>query len=99
MRYLGVPQSVVRLQLFPRIGDNPGPFREVIRGVGRYKNTVQSLDILEVIKLQVGDEIARSFEPGEFPVVGVRIIGHADFDAQRARAFPTGWLRAAASPP
>ena len=88
MRYLGTSQSVFRLQLFPRMGDNPGPFRELIRGFGRYKNTVQSLDILEVMKLQVvADKIARSFEPGEFPVVGVRIIGHADFDAQRGRAF------------
>lgn len=88
MRYLGTSQSVFRLQLFPRMGDNPGPFRELIRGFGRYKNTVQSLNILEVMKLQVvADKIARSFEPGEFPVVGVRIIGHADFDAQRGGAF------------
>ena len=88
MRYLSRSQSVFQLQLFPQMGDNPGPFREVIRGFGRYKNTVQSLDILEVMKLQViADKIARSFEPGEFPIVGVQIKGHADFDTPRRPVF------------
>ncbi len=66
----------------------PGPFRMIVRGFSRYHSTVQSLAILEKIRLVVtADFIAESFRPGNLPIAGVKLIGHADFDAQRGRVF------------
>ena len=60
----------------------------VVGGFSRYRETVDSLPILEKIRLVVAAEfIAESFRPVALPILGVKIVGHADSDAQRGKAF------------
>jgi hypothetical protein len=60
----------------------------IVKGFSRHHSTVQSLPILEIIRLVVtADFIAESFRPGSLPIGSIRIVGHADFDAQRGRHF------------
>jgi hypothetical protein len=87
MKFLGPNQVIFDLDVLAS-HSSPGPFRMIIRGFSRYFTTVQSLAILEKIRLVVtADFIAESFRPGSLPISSVRLIGHADFDAQRGRAF------------
>jgi hypothetical protein len=60
----------------------------IVREFSRYLTTVESLLILEETPLVVtADFITDSFRPGSLPIASVKIIGHADVDAQRGRAF------------
>jgi hypothetical protein len=87
MKFVGRNQVVFDLD-FNATHDSPGPFRMIVRGFSRYHTTVESLPILEKIRLVVtADFIAESFRPGSLPIVSVKIIGHADVDAQRGRSF------------
>jgi hypothetical protein len=87
MKLSGKKQAVRDLNL-SATHNSPGPFRMIIRRFSRYKDTVQSLPILQIIRLVVtADFIAESFRPGSLPILSVKIIGHADFDAKRGRAF------------
>lgn len=87
MKFSGQNQVVFELD-FSATHSSPGPFRMIVRGFSRYRTTVQSLPILEIIRLVVtADFIAESFRPGSLPVDSVKIIGHADFDAERGRDF------------
>jgi hypothetical protein len=87
MKYSGANQVVFDLD-FNATHTAVGPFRVIVSGFSRYHSTVQSLAILEKIRLVIAaDFIAESFRPGNLPVTSVRIIGHADFDAQRGRDF------------
>jgi hypothetical protein len=66
----------------------PGPFRMIIDGFSRHNSAVRSLPILQKIRLVVtADFIAESFRPGALPILGVKMVGHADADAQRGRSF------------
>lgn len=66
-----------------------GPFRAVVHGFSRYAETVNSLPLLERIKLViVTDFVIESFLPGNLPIMGVRLIGHADTDPQREQREP-----------
>jgi len=92
MDYLGGNQVVFDLDS-RSTHDNPGPFRMVVHNFSRYADTVQALPILERIKLVIViDFIVESFLPGNLPVMGVKLIGHADFDPQRERREP-GFLQ------
>jgi hypothetical protein len=87
MKLSGKKQVVRDLDL-STTHNSPGPFRMIIRRFSRYKDTVQSLPIRQIIRLVVtADFIAESFRPGSLPILSVKIIGHADFDAKRGRAF------------
>ena len=67
----------------------PGPFRMIVRGFSRYAETVESLPIFERIKLViVVDFVIESFIPGNLPIVGMRLIGHADTDPAREKREP-----------
>jgi hypothetical protein len=92
MDYLGGNQVVLDLDS-SSTHDNAGPFRMVVHNFSRYADTVETLPILERIKLVViADFIVESFLPGNLPVMGVKLIGHADFDPQRERREP-GFLQ------
>src|SRR5271169_2368400 len=87
MKLLGQNQIILNLDAHAT-HSVPGPFRMIISGFSRYRSTVNTLLILEGIRLVVtADFIAESFRPGSLPILSVKIIGHADFDAQRGRAF------------
>jgi hypothetical protein len=67
---------------------NPGPLHTAVEGFSRYKEQVESLPFDEVIQLRVlTDFIVASFEPGNLPITGIHVIGHADTDLQRGKAF------------
>jgi len=64
------------------------PVRVVIHNFPRYANQLNTLPIKENIKLAVvADFIAESFSTGSLPILGVRIIGHADTDFERGHTF------------
>jgi hypothetical protein len=85
MKFVGRNQVVFDLD-FSATHGSPGPFRMIVRGFSRYRTTVESLPILEKIRLVVtADFIAESFRLGSLPIVSAKIIGHADFDAQLGR--------------
>lgn len=87
MKFSGRNQVVLDLDLLAT-HSTPVPFRMSIRGFSQYHSTVKSLPILEIIRVVVtADFIAESFRPGSLPIRGVKMIGHADFDAQRGRTF------------
>ena len=87
MKFTGQNQTIFELDL-SATHTGTGPFRMIVRGFSRYRINVGSLEILERIRLVVtADFIAESFRPGNLPITGVKIIGHADFDAQRGRTF------------
>jgi hypothetical protein len=88
VNYTGANQAVVDLD-FNATHNMPGPFRMVVRGFSRYAETVGSLPLLERIKLAiVTDFVVDSFLPGNLPIVGMRLIGHADTDPDRERREP-----------
>jgi hypothetical protein len=61
----------------------------VVHNCSRYAETVASLPILERIKLVVVIVfIVECFLPGNLPVMGVKLMGHADFDPERERREP-----------
>jgi len=65
----------------------------VVHSFSRYAETVGALPILERIKLViVRDFIVESFLEGNLPILGVKLIGHADFDPERERREP-GFLQ------
>lgn len=67
---------------------NPGPIRAVVRGFSQYRDQMQSLDLIEMIKLRViTDFIVGSFDVGSLPITGIHVVGHADTDFQRGRRF------------
>jgi hypothetical protein len=87
MKWTSPNQTVFDLDL-SATHSSPGPFRMIIEGFSRYQSTVQSLPILQRIRLVVtADFIAESFRPGALPILGVKMVGHADADAQRGRSF------------
>ena len=60
----------------------------IIKGFSRYDSTVQSLPILENYPPCRDGRLHRRKLPARVLRIGsVKIIGHADFDAQRGRAF------------
>jgi outer membrane protein OmpA-like peptidoglycan-associated protein len=69
------------LPLFKTVAGNPGPFHTIISGFSQYKTTIDSLPQEEREKVRaVADFVANSFEPGELPILSIKIIGHADKD-------------------
>lgn len=67
----------------------PGPFRMVVRGFSRYGDTVDSLPIPERTKLVIVTKfVLESFLPGNLPILGIRLVGHADTDPQREQREP-----------
>ena len=87
MRYTGPTQKLVDLDAATTHG-NPGPIRMVIRNFPRYAKHLNSLPIDENIRLVVvADFIAESYKPGSLPILGVRLVGHADKDFQRGPHF------------
>jgi hypothetical protein len=92
MNYLGGNQVVIDLDS-RSTHDMLGPFRMVVRGFSRYAETAHSLPLLEQIKLViVADFVVESFLPGNLPVTGMRLIGHADTDPEREHREP-GFLQ------
>jgi hypothetical protein len=88
MDYTGGNQLIVDLDM-NSTHDTQGPFRTVVRGFSRYAETVDSLPLLERIKMViVTDFVIESFLPGNLPIVGMRLIGHADTDPQREQREP-----------
>ena len=64
------------------------PVRMVIHNFPKYTKDLNALPIVENIKLAVvADFIAGSFAPGSQPIVGVRLVGHADTDFQQGPKF------------
>jgi uncharacterized protein DUF4056 len=62
--------------------------RETIGGFPRYQQRVQSLSVQERTKIdRIAGLIVRSHRPGSRPIREVSLIGHADRDQQRGRAF------------
>jgi len=87
VRYTGPSQKMVNLDA-TTAHDNPGPIRIVIRNFPRYAKHLNSLPIDENIHLVVvADFIAESYKPRSLPILGVRLIGHADKDFQRVPHF------------
>ena len=81
MKFTGMKQAIFPLDLSAS-HSGPGPFQMIVRGFSRYHSTVGSLPILEIIRLVVtADFISERVRPGSLPITGVKIIGHADFDA------------------
>lgn len=88
MNYIGGNQVVVDLDSRSR-HDMVGPFRIVVSGFSRYAETVHSLPLLERIKLVlVTDFVGESYLPGNLPIIGIRLIGHADTDPQGEQHEP-----------
>jgi hypothetical protein len=59
-----------------------------VGGFGRYHETARSLPLIEQIKLSVLSAfVVDSYQPGNYPVVEVALIGHADTDFQRGKKF------------
>ena len=80
MKYTGRNQAIFDLDRFSR-HDMPGPFRMVIHKFSRYAETVESLPLLERMKLVlVTDFVVESFLPGNLPIMSIQLIGHADTD-------------------
>jgi V8-like Glu-specific endopeptidase len=66
----------------------PGPGRITVNGFSRYREDVASLPARERRKVeQTAGLIVGSYKAGCSPVVQVELVGHADRDAQRGRAF------------
>ncbi|MEJ7609279.1 MAG: hypothetical protein WKF37_24160 [Bryobacteraceae bacterium] len=87
MKWSGGNQSLVDLDSTTTHSD-PGPLYTFVAGFPRYVDRADSLPLLEQIKLRLlTDFIVSSFDPGSLPVTGIHIIGHADSDAQRGKAF------------
>jgi hypothetical protein len=87
MKWIGPNQPLVEWDT-GTTHSNPGPLRVVVRGFARYRDRVESLDVLEPIRLRVlTDFIAESFDPDCLPITGIHVVGHADTDAQRGRSF------------
>ncbi|MGO8793739.1 MAG: hypothetical protein ACLQLC_02865 [Candidatus Sulfotelmatobacter sp.] len=87
MDYTGLGQRLVDLD-GSTSNNNPGPLRMVIRKFPRYSKQLNTLPIDENIRLAVvADFIAASYQPGCLPILGVRLIGHADQDIQRGPQF------------
>ena len=88
MKYTGRNQAIFDLDRFSR-HDMPGPFRMVIHKFSRYAETVESLPLLERMKLVlVTDFVVESFLPGNLPIMSIQLIGHADTDPQREKREP-----------
>ena len=88
MKYTGRNQAIFDLDRFSR-HDMPGPFRMVIHKFSRYAKTVESLPLLERMKLVlVTDFVVESFLPGNLPIMSIQLIGHADTDPQREQREP-----------
>jgi hypothetical protein len=88
MNYTGGNQAVVDLDS-RATHEMQGPFRMIVRGFSRYAETAESLPLLERIKLTiVADFVVESFVPGNLPIIGMRLIGHADTDPERERRDP-----------
>jgi hypothetical protein len=86
-QYTGTNQKLVDLD-GTTSHTNPGPIRLVVRNFHRYSKLLDTLPIDENIRLAVvADFIAASYRPGSLPVLGVRLIGHADKDFQRGPLF------------
>jgi hypothetical protein len=59
-----------------------------VQGFSRYGEPVESLPLDELIQLRVfTDFINGSFDPGSLPITGIHVIGHADTDLQKGKAF------------
>ena len=70
----------------------PPDHRVEVRGFGRYLGTSAAefgqLANAEKLKVaEVADEISRSFDFGGFPIRHLRMIGHADVDRAKGKAF------------
>lgn len=66
----------------------PGPGRVTVRGFSRYREDVASLPDKERRNVeQIAGLIVGSYQAGCSPVVQVDLVGHADRDVQRGRAF------------
>lgn len=86
-QYTGTNQKLVDLD-GTTSHTNPGPILLVVRNFPRYSKLLNTLPIDENIRLVVvADFIAASYRPGSLPVLGVRLIGHADKDFQRGPLF------------
>jgi hypothetical protein len=88
MNYTGGNQAVVDLDR-AATHKMPGPFRMIIRGFSRYAEKVEALPLTERIKLVIViDFVVESFLPGNLPITGIQLIGHADTDPDRERREP-----------
>jgi outer membrane protein OmpA-like peptidoglycan-associated protein/V8-like Glu-specific endopeptidase len=66
----------------------PGSVRITVSGFSSYRDDVASLPPGERRKVEeIAGRIVASFRAGCSPVVQVELVGHADRDAQRGRAF------------
>lgn len=93
MKYVGGNQIVTPLDMFSR-HDMLGPFRMVVHKFSRYAERVQSLPLLERMKLVlVTDFVVESFLPGNLPIASIQLIGHADTDPQREHRQPGFLMR------
>src|SRR5262245_27220175 len=87
MKWTGGNQHLVELDSSTTHSD-PGPVYTVFTGFPRHVDRVESLPLLEQMKLRVlTDFIVASFDPGCMPVTGIHIIGHADVDPQKGKTF------------
>jgi hypothetical protein len=87
MKWMNHNQVLVELDSWTT-HSNPGPLHAVVWGFSRYRDQVESLDVIEIIRLRVvTDFIVGSFDPGCLPITGIHVVGHADTDFQRGKAF------------
>lgn len=87
MQWTGPNQKVVEWDTNTTHSD-PGPLHVVVEGFPRYGEQAEALPIAEVIRLRVLiDFIEESFKPGNLPITGIHVIGHADTDYQKGKAF------------
>ena len=87
MKWMNQNQVLVELDSRTTHGD-PRPLHVVVRGFSRYRDEVESLDVIEAIRLcVVTDFIVGSFDPGCLPITAIHVVGHADTDFQKGRVF------------
>ncbi|MFO1428598.1 MAG: hypothetical protein U1F76_00425 [Candidatus Competibacteraceae bacterium] len=61
---------------------------ETISGFSRYRQEVRSLPPSEQTRIdRTARLVVASHRPGQYPIVTVRVVGHADFDTPRRPAF------------
>ena len=72
----------------PTPGDCPKPETLEVGRFGQYQAGVDSLPPDELSRVRaLGTRIAHSFDKGCQPITAVDLVGHADYDASRTRAF------------